>query len=150
MKCQSFRYGSHAHAIISLGPVYFFVNSARNSGVNAWRTRATSPIKISETGYLSCYRNLPRSVRDTFLRCEMHTFRPSSTSIRRRGERVCVCACRLTEIVPSSSLLPLHIFFPRFGLHPHSVHRRGFRSFRGVTSYFCQRDSRASIVTILA
>lgn len=89
--------------------MYFFVNSARNSGVNAWRTRATSPIKISETGYLSCYRNLPRSVRDTFLRCEMHTFRPSSTSIRRRGERACVCACRLTEIVPSLTPPPPYI-----------------------------------------
>ena len=50
---------------------------------NAWRTSPAAQHQDFRNRLLSCYRSLlflPRSVRDTFLPCEIHT---SSTSIRR-------------------------------------------------------------------
>lgn len=67
--------------------VFFWIVGVKN----AWRTRRGQQLHQDfRNRLLSCYRSLlflPRSVRDTFLPCEIHTFGPSSTSVRRgKGE----------------------------------------------------------------
>lgn len=103
---------------------------------NAWRTSPAAQHQDFRNRLLSCYRSLlflPRSVRDTFLPCEIHT---SSTSIRRgRGGWA-----RAWVDWPKSSL-------PRLSLLPYIPPSSwiSFVSSRRVLVFF-----NASIVTILA
>lgn len=113
-KCQTVMRVTHAPLYHSARCIFSWTvlpgTEGREGVKNAWRTRPAAQHQDFRNRLLSCYRSLlflPRSVRDTFLPCEIHT---SSTSIRRgrgeEGDDERARVGRLTEIVPSWTLSP--------------------------------------------